>query len=383
MRRFIAMRTGGGAALAALSFAVVAPGPVAAQISADRANRGLVEVVTSDADGGALLLVQDLAAVLDDGATRRILPVVGKGSVQTIVDLRALRGTDAAIIQTDVIKMARERDRIIGPEASVTYVARLYDEELHILARPEIGRLEDLAGKKVNLGGGAAVTAVAVFDALKIKINPVGEDIAAALADLRSGRIAAAAYVAAKPTPLFCGIPAESGLHFLAVPMRAELAAAYAPGRLTADDYPGLVRAEAPVDTIAVGTVLMVAGLQPSTDRYRNVSAFVDAFFTQFDRLQEAPRSAKWREVNIAADFPGWRRFPAADAWLKRNSTAAPAVAPSAPAVAQQLDETQMQAMFSKFLDQRMRLFGGQPLSQQEKDQLFDQFRRWQNAQAR
>src|SRR5713226_8207294 len=148
MGRFIAMRAGGGAVLAALTFAIAAPGPAVAQISADRANRGLVEVVTSDADGGALLLVQDLAAVLDDGATRRILPVVGKGSVQTIADLRALRGTDAAIIQTDVIKIARERDRIIGPEASMTYVARLFDEELHILARPEIGHLEDLAGKK-------------------------------------------------------------------------------------------------------------------------------------------------------------------------------------------------------------------------------------------
>jgi TRAP-type uncharacterized transport system substrate-binding protein len=382
MGRFIAMRTGGRAALAALIFAVAAPGPATAQISVERANHGLVEVVTSDADSGALLLVQDLAAVLDDGATRRILPVVGKGSVQTIVDLRAVRGTDAAIIQTDVIKIARERDHIIGSEASLTYVARLYDEELHILARSEIQRVEDLAGKKVNLGGGAAVTAVAVFDALKIKIDFVDEDIAAALADLRSGRIAAAAYVAAKPTPLFYGIPSESGLHFLAVPMRAEFASTYAPGRLTADDYPGLVRAEAPIDTIAVGTVLMVAGLQPSTERYRSVSAFVNAFFTQFDRLQEAPRSAKWREVNLAADFPGWRRFPAADAWLKRNGTVAPAVAQSAPA-ATQTDEAQMQTMFTKFLDQRIRLSGGQALSRQEKDQLFNQFRRWQNAQAR
>jgi TRAP-type uncharacterized transport system substrate-binding protein len=382
MGRFIAMRTGGRAALAALIFAVAAPGPATAQISVERANHGLVEVVTSDADSGALLLVQDLAAVLDDGATRRILPVVGKGSVQTIVDLRAVRGTDAAIIQTDVIKIARERDHIIGSEASLTYVARLYDEELHILARSEIQRVEDLAGKKVNLGGGAAVTAVAVFDALKIKIDFVDEDIAAALADLRSGRIAAAAYVAAKPTPLFYGIPSESGLHFLAVPMRAEFASTYAPGRLTADDYPGLVRAEAPIDTIAVGTVLMVAGLQPSTERYRSVSAFVNAFFTQFDRLQEAPRSAKWREVNLAADFPGWRRFPAADAWLKRNGTVASAVAQSAPA-ATQTDEAQMQTMFTKFLDQRIRLSGGQALSRQEKDQLFNQFRRWQNAQAR
>jgi uncharacterized protein len=374
-------RLRGGTAVSAVLLLTMfcAPPLASAQVSAERANRGLVEVITSDADAGSLALVQDLAAVLDDGATRRILPVVGKGSVQNVVDLRAVRGTDLAIIQTDVLKIARERDHLIGPEASVTYIARLYDEELHVLARPEIRRLEDLAGKKVNFGGGAAVTGAAVFDALKIKVEVVNEYAAGAFAALRAGRIAAVVYVAAKPAPLFFGTVPESGLHFVAVPFVPEMASSYSPARLTAEDYPGLVGPEAPVDTIAVGTVLMVAGLQPSTERYRSVSAFVDALFTQFDRLQEAPRSAKWRGVNIAADFPGWRRFPAADAWLKRNS--APS-GPAAPVVSKAVDQ-QMQAMFSKFLDQRMKLSGGLPLSAQEKDQLFDLFRRWQNAQAR
>ena len=43
--------------------------------------------------------------------------------------------------------------------------------------------------------------------------------------------------------------------------------------------------------------------------------------------------------------------------------------------------EEQMQNIFSEFLDERSRLSGGHVLSMQEKTQLFDQFRRWQNSQ--
>jgi uncharacterized protein len=111
-----------------------------------------------------------------------------------------------------------------------------------------------------------------------------------------------------------------------------------------------------------------VAPLQPRSERYANVASFVDAFFTQFPRLQEAPRHPKWAEVNLAAELPGWKRFPAADAWLKRNVVA------QAPAI----DDKEMQEIFAKFLDERSKLAGGKPMSAQEKDQLYQQFRHWQ-----
>ena len=100
---------------------------------------------------------------------------------------------------------------------------------------------------------------------------------------------------------------------------------------------------------------------------------FVDAFFTQFPRLQEAQFNPKWRDVNLAAELPGWKRFAAADSWLKRNVVAA------APA----LNDNELHQIFSKFLDERTRLSGGQTLSTQEKDQLFNRFRQWQAARAR
>jgi TRAP-type uncharacterized transport system substrate-binding protein len=356
--------------LGAGALIVVASVAVNAETLSERTNRGLVEIITAS-DGASIQMAEDIASVLDDGATRRVLPVVGHGSVQNVVDLKALRGVDLAIVQSDVLEATKQKKLVPGVE-TINYIAKLHNEELHVLARPEIARIEDLAGKKVDFGGGAAVTGAAVLDILRIKVEPVFDDHALALQKLKSGEVAAMAFVAAKPTPLFEVVRGE-GLHFLAIPLKPELASAYVPAQLTNEDYPRLIAADAPVDTIAVGMVMVVANLTPTTERYRNVVNFVDAFFTQFPRLQEAPRHPKWTEVNLTAELPGWKRFPPADTWLKRNVVA------QAPT----LDEKELREIFAKFLDERTRLSGGPAMSPQEKEQLFDQFRRWQNGQTR
>ncbi|MGO8914307.1 MAG: TAXI family TRAP transporter solute-binding subunit, partial [Stellaceae bacterium] len=313
-------------------------GAARAETLAERANRGLVELLTSG-DPASIQMAQDLAAVIDDGATRRLLPVVGHDGVEGLVDLAAVHGVDMTIAQTDVLDYAKQHGSPPTMDA-VTYIAKLHNQELHVIARAEVTRLEDLAGKKIDFAGGARVTGPVVLALLKIKVEPVFDDHALALKKLEAGEVAAMAYVAAKPTPLFAMLPGN-GLHFLAVPMTPALANAYVPAQLTAADYPHLVGADAPVDTIAVGTALVVAGLPSKTERYHNVANFVDAFFTQFPHLQEAPRHPKWSEVNLTAELPGWKRFAPADAWLKRNAVAA------APPV----DDKELHEIFAKFLD--------------------------------
>jgi uncharacterized protein len=358
-------------ALVGASALVAGVAAAQAETLVERTNRGLVEMITAG-DGASIQMAEDIASVLDDGATRRVLPVVGHGSVQNVLDLKALRGVDLAIVQSDVLEAAKQKKLVPGVEI-VNYIAKLHNEELHILARPEIARIEDLAGKKVDFGGGAAITGAAVLDLLRIKVEAVTDDHALALQKLKSGEVAAMAFVAAKPTPLFEVLRGGDGLHFLTIPLKPELASAYVPAQLTNEDYPRLIAAEKPVDTIAVGMVMIVANLTPTTERYRNVVNFVDAFFTQFPRLQDAPRHPKWTEVNLTAELPGWKRFPPADTWLKRNVVA------QAPT----LDDKELREIFAKFLDERTRLSGGPAMSSQEKEQLFDQFRRWQNSQTR
>ena len=118
---------------------------------------------------------------------------------------------------------------------------------------------------------------------------------------------------------------------------------------------------------------MVVAGLPAKTERYRNVANFVDAFFTRFPRLQEEGHHAKWQEVNLAAELPGWRRFPPAETWLQRN-----VVASSSP-----LKEQELREIFAKFIDERNLLSGGRSLSGPEKAQMFDQFLQWQKTQKR
>jgi hypothetical protein len=121
-----------------------------------------------------------------------------------------------------------------------------------------------------------------------------------------------------------------------------------------------------PIDTVAVGTVLAVNNLPAGSERYRNVANFVEAFFSRFQSLLQAGRHPKWREVDITSDLPGWRRFVPAAQWVQRNPRIA--VAPNLEG---------LKANFLRFMDDRRKASGNPPLTQQERDQLFEQFKSW------
>src|SRR5437868_6325227 len=105
----------------ALSALLALPAAQAQQSSAT-INRGVVELETTGAAGISVRIAEDLANLVDDGATRRVVPVVGKGSLQNLFDLKYLRGVDLAILQTDVIDYAREQQLVPGLDAAFTYI---------------------------------------------------------------------------------------------------------------------------------------------------------------------------------------------------------------------------------------------------------------------
>jgi TRAP-type uncharacterized transport system substrate-binding protein len=252
--------------------AAIAPLSVATAQQAAAINRGVVELETSGAAGISVRIAEDLANLIDDGTTRRVVPVVGKGLLQSLTDLKYLRGIDMAILQTDVLYYAKDQRVLPGLESSLTYITRLYNEEFHLLAGPEVKSVTELANKKVNVdlrGSGTAITASRLFDALKIPVMVTNDSQEVALDRLRRGEIAALAFVAGKPAPLFMGLKGDDGLHFLAVPFNPAASSAYAPTRLTVADYPDIIPQDRAVDTIAVGSVLAVADLR----QLRNVTA--------------------------------------------------------------------------------------------------------------
>ena len=279
---------------------------------AARANAGTVGVISGGVDGTYIRFAADLAAVLDDGDTLRVIPVVGKGSIQNMRDIVLLRGIDIGIVQSDALAFARREQLIPAVTSLIQYITKLYDEEVHVLAREGTPSLAALAGRTVNVdgrGSGTAMTASLVFGALGIGITPAYDPQDVALAKLRRGEIDAMVFVAGKPARLFTTIEPGSGLRFLPITPVPALLETYLPTSLASADYPNLIPAGTSVETIAVGAVMAVYAWAPGTERHRKVSRFVVALNEKFQEFLRPPRHPKWREVNLAAQVPGWTRF--------------------------------------------------------------------------
>lgn len=274
-----------------------------------------------NSDDTYLQTAYDLAEVLNDGDNLRILPIVGIGGPKNIRDVRFLRGVDIGLTQTNILNTVRESDERMGRlDDKIVYIAKLFNEEVHLIARSNITSLAQLQGRKVNIdarGSGTSYSMRDIFKALGIEVEEVTMSQLEAFEKLKSGEIAATALIAGKPVRSISKLDLNDGLHFVPIPYPKELVKSYLPTALTHDDYPELIPSGKAVDTIAIGTVL-IAYNWPKTnvDRYRRVEKFVDAFFSKVTEFQKPPRHVKWREVNIAATLPGWTRFPAAQAWL-------------------------------------------------------------------
>ncbi len=337
----------------------------------ERVNAGTVGIVSGGISGTYIRIAAELAAVLDNGDTLRVVPLVGKGSIQNIADILFLKGVDIGIVQSDVLAYIKRERLYPGADKSIQYITKLYNEEVHILAGKGVARIAELGGKKVNFdvsNSGTAMTASLIFERLKTPIEPVYNDQALALDKLRRGEIAALVYVAGKPAPLFRDVRAEEGLHLLALPLDPALLETYLPSQISHADYPTLVPEGDTVDTVAVGAVMAVYNWAPGSDRYRKVARFVDAFFEQFPALLEPSRHPKWKEVNLAAQVPDWTRFGPAENWLRRSMVATGGSSP-------------LQRDFMAFLDQSGR--AGSSGSAADREALFQEFVRWQQSRPR
>ena len=339
-----------------------------AESPGERINKGTVGVISGGVNGTYIRIASDLAAVLDDGDNLRVLPVLGKGSVQNIADILYLKGMDIGIVQSDVLAFVKRENIHPRIETNIRYITKLYNEEFHLLAGKGITSVQDLAGQKVNFGVGGSgtyMTASIVFDKLGVSVEPVSFDQDLALEKVKNGEIAALVYVAGKPTQLFRNLTAESGVHFLPIPYSPELLETYLPSRLTNEDYPPLVQAGEPIETVAVGAVMAVYNWKRGTFRYGKVARFVEAFITRFDEFLKPPRHAKWKEVSLTAEVPGWTRFKPADDILKRGFSKT---------------NQQFKHAFDEFL-RTVTKSTGRKVSDADREALFQQFLRWQAGQ--
>jgi uncharacterized protein len=289
----------------------------------DKLNQNTVTVISGNPNGTYLFLAYDMSAVLDDGNELRVLPVIGKGGYQNMMDVLHLKGVDLGITQSNIMSYLKKTGEF-GPniEQRVAFITRLYNEEMHVLAGSGIDRLRDLNGKKVNfsdVGSGTQFSTRLIFELLGIKATEINVGQADGYQMVKSGEIAATVLIAGKPTGAFSKFKLEPGMQLLPVPYTEVLEQDYFPAKLTHDDYPALIPKGGSLETVAVASVLAAYNWPRDTDRYRRVAAFIDAFFTKFPEFQKPARHAKWKEANLNSSLKGWKRFPAAEEWLAKN----------------------------------------------------------------
>ena len=226
-------------AIAVLALPCPAPATGADTRAADpvriaQASNATVGLIGGDAGSTDARIAADIAAVLDDADRLRVLPMLGNGSVANIADLIYLKGVDVAIVHADALAQTMQQNAI-PKEGSVQYIAKLYQEEIHILAAKTIVSPADLNGRPVNAGragSGTELTAETLFKALHLNASFLHDTDLRALDRLRRNEIAAMVVVGGKPVPLLQTVPPGTGLHFLPIALNAELVDSFLPTSL-------------------------------------------------------------------------------------------------------------------------------------------------------
>jgi TRAP-type uncharacterized transport system substrate-binding protein len=327
---------------------------------AARINNWTIGLAGGLLEGTFVRYAADLGKALDDADNLRVLPIISYGAVGNVTDLIYLKGVDFSITYADVLDHFKNVEKIPGIERRVSYVIPMFQGEVHILARPEIKSLEDLAGKTVNfntVGSAANYTGGIVFDRLGIKTERLFLNNAIAVEKMLSGEIAAVVHVVGKPNDLFAKMKPEAGFHFLPLEFTSRFEDYYVPAELTSADYPNLIPQGQLIETISVPALLAVYNWNKDTnaDRYRRCVRFVEYLFARFDKLRAPPYQPGWKQINLAGTVPGWTRFPPAqeqlDVIAARSAGVDPALARAQAARAAPKSAAEQERLFQQFLE--------------------------------
>lgn len=298
-------------------------------------NQNVLFLLGGQLGGPYLQLANDIASIASTEGQVRILPVVSGAGVQNVKDILYLRGVDMAITTTIVLGHLRATGEA-GPnlEKKLAYVAPLVHDVFQVLVSKNIEKLEELNGKKVSFnvtGSGTAVFGPKVLKDLGINTIEVNMPIVDEVEKMRRGEIDAIVCLCINPVSGFLSVKPEWGFKLIGIPFHDDWTDRWLPSSIGSSDYPSLVPRDAPVDTIAVNTVLITFNWPKGSERYEWTAKFVDAFFSKFENLHSPPRHPGWKNVNKTAAIAGWKRFPAAQEWIDKNNAAENAVAQRKP----------------------------------------------------
>lgn len=253
-----------------------------------------------------------------------------EGSVENIKRVARDKNLTLGIVQSDVLGFL-SRSQNPGSKqivSSLGIVFPFYQEEVHVLAREEIGEFKDLQGKRVAVGeenSGHMLTAVNLFAIEQIvpseinKITPE-EGVVAVL----KGDLDAVVIVGGKPMKIFKNMEDLASpehqkyslllqhVHFLKL-NNAKFYEEYEPTEITPQDY-SFVKTIIP--TIAVQAALVAYQPAPAKTKQQKKALeqrctilrdFASTIRTNLPALHENGHP-KWKEVNLGGSVTGWKK---------------------------------------------------------------------------
>jgi len=289
----------------------------------DVMNANTVTIITAPAGGASAIFGSDIMRVLDDGDLR-VIPVLGKGPVRNAVDILYLKAIDMGLVAGDVPEFYKLQYKVPDITSRLRYIAKLYNNEIHVLAPASVKSIFDLEGKRITAQTDVGYySAKVIFARLGMKAQfDYWTDDARAIQKLIDGESDAYIGSTGKVFSLLRAVKNEDRrLHLVPIPYDPRLLDLYLPTTLSDADYPNLLAPGEKIDTVATSVLLATFNWPEDGERYRRTAKFVDAFFSKFDEFHKPPRHPKWAEASIGIKIPGWERFKAADDWIAQHAT--------------------------------------------------------------
>jgi TRAP transporter TAXI family solute receptor len=284
-----------------------------------------VGMTTGPKTGTYIVFGHDIAAVAaKEGLTINVYD--SNGSIENIKRLTSKEKVGLAIVQSDVLGFlshSKNGDSLAAAK-QLRLIAPFYNEEVHVLARKDITKLSDLAGKRVVVGSegsGSMITAVNIFSIMGVTPSKMYEiDAPRGVVAVLNNDADAMVFVGGKPVKMFKNMEELATIkdggnagkldqvHFLALD-DPRLLKEYKTASITHNDY-GYVGSDIP--TIAVTAVLISHDYTLKKDTYyheqcHNMAKLAHILRDHLDDLK-AHGHPKWKEVDLNSDVGIWKR---------------------------------------------------------------------------
>jgi len=336
-----------------------------------KAADSVIRLVAEDVNSTSFRAATEIASLLARDNGLRLMTISGRGGAENISDLLFLRDIDLAIVSLDTLEKIKAENTFPKLERRVAYITKLFNEEVHVLAKNKASKIQDLAGGRIGVGpkdGSGDFSARTIFGAADVKYTPVYGDYARAILKLQNGELDAVVSVSGKPVRMYGDLP-RSGLRLLPVSLNVRKMPDYIPAIIDASDYPKLIPAGKNISTVAVQNVLLAFNWKQDTKRYKKVSKFVSQFFPRAAELKKRPNHPKWKEFNLSARLDNWIRVKAATDAVPKPVVAATFGSCSAG---------DLRAAFAQYLAEANIRVAGE-ISKSDAEQIFKGFKDWVN----